>query len=654
MGKTCKIDEQVNMTDQETKSAGGKKKLSTRSIAMIIMAAILIVAIIAVAVALIVVSEFNVSRKEADNFVYSLANGQATILEYTGEDVNVTIPDELGGRPVVGIAERAFYKNSEISSITIESDAANFTIGAYAFADMDSLISVVLPDGVKSIPERAFSGCDDLSRVTMGNAVEEIGAYAFSECPTLANIFISKSSGGMGDEDTDYNTRYNMTMPSSLKTIGDFAFYQSITASAASTRKIAFNSALTSIGQSAFDGCNRISFIDYANPEETVSLAEIGNNAFYGCTSLRFTKNTTGGASGEFFLTKALNDRVLESIGDNAFYGCTYGSTSTSNRAVLNIYEDTEYIGENAFYNVKSVKELNFYSCNPELGEGAFYGTANLTSVNYYEEKKDAEGNVEEDENGNVVYVKSTVTSLSPSLTSIPSRLFYGSGLDGFLLGSTVTEIGDGAFSAITNEEAITIVGGEEDDNGNIIGEKFALYKLAPYYTLSSTTASNYTVANDHYLLMSADLSTIYAYVGGFSDSASPVRNDKVGQASNGFFTFLQNQTIGMTTVKGYAFAGAQYSYIYFPDKLNTFGDNMFNGASVSSEKTMVITFENTTEGYYDALLSGNLSKEFLSGMEVKDGGSIVVLVGLSSLGEDLKSDLESYFTYTNYEVSRR
>ena len=111
MGKTCKIDEQVNMTDQETKSAGGKKKLSTRSIAMIIMAAILIVAIIAVAVALIVVSEFNVSRKEADNFVYSLANGQATILEYTGEDVNVTIPDELGGRPVVGIAERAFYKN---------------------------------------------------------------------------------------------------------------------------------------------------------------------------------------------------------------------------------------------------------------------------------------------------------------------------------------------------------------------------------------------------------------------------------------------------------------------------------------------------------------------------------------------------------------
>ena len=102
------------MTDLETsKSEGGKKKLSTRSIAMIIMAVILVVAIIAVAVALIVVSEFNVSRKEEGGFVYSLSRGQATILEYTGEDVDVVIPAQMGGRPVVAIAEKAFYNNEK-------------------------------------------------------------------------------------------------------------------------------------------------------------------------------------------------------------------------------------------------------------------------------------------------------------------------------------------------------------------------------------------------------------------------------------------------------------------------------------------------------------------------------------------------------------
>ena len=74
-----------------------KKKLSTRQKTMIVMAAVLIVAVIAVAVALIVVSGLNVSHKETDGFVYSLSGGQATVLEYTGEDEKVVIPAELDG-----------------------------------------------------------------------------------------------------------------------------------------------------------------------------------------------------------------------------------------------------------------------------------------------------------------------------------------------------------------------------------------------------------------------------------------------------------------------------------------------------------------------------------------------------------------------------
>ena len=68
-----------------------KKKLSTRQKTMIVMAAVLIVAVIAVAVALIVVSGLNVSHKETDGFVYSLSGGQATVLEYTGEEQEVTV-----------------------------------------------------------------------------------------------------------------------------------------------------------------------------------------------------------------------------------------------------------------------------------------------------------------------------------------------------------------------------------------------------------------------------------------------------------------------------------------------------------------------------------------------------------------------------------
>lgn len=619
-----------------SKSENGKKKLSTRSIAMIIMVVILVVAVIAVAVALIVVSEFNVSRKEEGGFVYSLSHGQATILEYTGEDVNVVIPDELGGRPVVAVAEKAFYKNGEISSITIESDADNFTIGAQAFSDMDSLVSVVLPDGLKTIPSRAFSGCDSLTEVTMGNGVESIEEYAFSECPTLANIYISTTSGGKGSGDSDYNTSYNMTMPSSLKTIGNFAFYRSITASSANTRKILFNAALTTIGQSAFDGCNRIAFIDYADADTAVSLTEIGNNAFYGCTSLRFVKNTTGGASGVFFLTKALDDRVLESIGDGAFDGCTYSSTASSNRAVLNIYEDTESIGDYAFRNVKSIKTVNFYASNPDLGEGAFYGASNLTTVNYYEENGT-------NEDGSTKYTVSNTTSLSPELTSIPSLLFYGSGLNGFKLGSTVTSIGDGALSALTVSKDSK---GEELTTIKINNENFAIYKLAPYYTKETTSSGYYTESNDHYLLMSADMTVIYSYIGAFSDNATSVYNESVNQSRAGQFRFLQNLDINITSIRGYAFAETDFSYIWLPEKLTSFGANMFNGKSLEGDDMLYITFEGKTADYYNTLLSGdNLSTEFLSGIEA-DGENVVIRLS-GSQSSDVLDSFNSYFTLT-------
>ena len=621
-----------------SKSENGKKKLSTRSIAMIIMVVILVVAVIAVAVALIVVSEFNVSRKEEGGFVYSLSHGQATILEYTGEDVNVVIPDELGGRPVVAVAEKAFYKNGEISSITIESDADNFTIGEQAFSDMDSLVSVVLPDGLKTIPSRAFSGCDSLTEVTMGNGVESIEEYAFSECPTLANIYISTTSGGKGSGDSDYNTSYNMTMPSSLKTIGNFAFYRSITASSATTRKILFNAALTTIGQSAFDGCNRIAFIDYADADTAVSLTEIGNNAFYGCTSLRFVKNTTGGASGVFFLTKALDDRVLESIGDGAFDGCNYSSTASSNRAVLNIYEDTESIGDYAFRNVKSIKTVNFYASNPDLGEGAFYGASNLTTVNYYEENGT-------NEDGSTKYTVSNTTSLSPELTSIPSLLFYGSGLNGFKLGSTVTSIGDGALSALTVSKDSK---GEELTTIKINNENFAIYKLAPYYTKETTSSGYYTESNDHYLLMSADMTVIYSYIGAFSDNATSVYNESVNQSRAGQFRFLQNLDINITSIRGYAFAETDFSYIWLPEKLTSFGANMFNGKILEGDDMLYITFEGKTADYYNTLLSGDkLSTEFLSGIEA-DGENVVIRLS-GSQSSDVLDSFNSYFTLTGH-----
>lgn len=608
-----------------------KKKLTTKQITAIIMLAVLLVAVIAVAVALIVVSEFNTARKEADGFVYSLERGQATILEYTGEDVNVVVPDKIGGRPVVGIAESAFAKNAEISSVTIESEADNFTLGARAFYDMGSLVSVVLPDGLKSIPENAFSGCDSLMEVTMGNGVESIGAYAFSECPTLSNIYISVSSGGKGEDDSDYNAVAQITMPSSLQTIGEYAFYNSITASAANNRKVVLNAALTTIENNAFDGCNWIQYVSYADAESVVSLTEIGNDAFYGCTSLQFRKNASA-SSQAFFLTKALDDKVLESVGDRAFDGCTYNVSGTSNKATLNFYDNVEYIGDHAFRGVLSVKEVRFYECSPELGEGAFYGAANLTTVSY----------MTQDEAGE--YKASKETSLSPEVTEVPALLFYGSGLKGFIIGENVTSIGDGAFSGLKNADALDIAGGETSTEG-IVGAHFALYKLDPYYT-AKTNESTCTTANQHYLLMDSSFNSIIAYVGAFDGEASMRKNDTVGEGQSGMFKFLQQQTIPMTELRAYAFAEVQFDYIYLPEKITSFGANVFNGLTLDGEeKILHVIFENKQESYYNGLVDNSaMSADMFKG--AAEDVSIAIHLGVDTTPE-LSEKIRAYLNTT-------
>ena len=53
------------------------------------------------------------------------------------------------------------------------------TIGDFAFARCESLISIVIPDSVISIGRSAFDGCSSLATVHIGDSVTSIGYGAF-------------------------------------------------------------------------------------------------------------------------------------------------------------------------------------------------------------------------------------------------------------------------------------------------------------------------------------------------------------------------------------------------------------------------------------------------------------------------------------------
>ena len=90
---------------------------------------------------------------EKIDFEYKIENGQITITAYKGSSKDLIIPASINGYPVVAIADNAFENSS--------------------------IVSVSMPETLKSIGWFAFSGCFALERVIIPKNVTEIGYYAF-------------------------------------------------------------------------------------------------------------------------------------------------------------------------------------------------------------------------------------------------------------------------------------------------------------------------------------------------------------------------------------------------------------------------------------------------------------------------------------------
>ena len=68
-----------------------------------------------------------------------------------------------------------------------------------AFRGNDYLVSVEIPDSVRTIGANAFSNCSNLSSISIGNNVEIIGAEVFKSCRRLKSVVIPDSVRSLGN-----------------------------------------------------------------------------------------------------------------------------------------------------------------------------------------------------------------------------------------------------------------------------------------------------------------------------------------------------------------------------------------------------------------------------------------------------------------------
>ena len=133
---------------------------------------------------------------------------------------------------------------------------------------------------------------------------------------------------------------------------------------------------VTSIGESAFNGCTSLTSITIP-----YSVTSIENSAFESCTgltSMNIPEKVTSIGSSVFYgctgLTSVSIGNSVTSIGSYAFSGCT-GLTS------LTIPNSVNSIEERAFYNCTGLTSVTIGNSVTSIGEYAFCGCKGLTSI---------------------------------------------------------------------------------------------------------------------------------------------------------------------------------------------------------------------------------------------------------------------------------
>ena len=236
-------------------------------------------------------SEENVSLRKylmIDQKLYTIIEIDSLSGEENKILKSIIIPDG-----VIYIGQRAFSKCSSLESVTIPSSVVS--IGGHAFEDCVSLETIEIPDSVTSIGQYSFLGCISLKEVTLPIELKTIEEGMFAGCTLLESIEI----------------------PDSVTSIKAYAF-----SICRSLKDITLPKELNSIEESAFEECSSLKNINIPN-----SVVTLGERAFYfsGIENITLSENITTIGEWTFFgtpLKSVIIPNSVTSIGENAFECC--------------------------------------------------------------------------------------------------------------------------------------------------------------------------------------------------------------------------------------------------------------------------------------------------------------------------------------------
>ncbi len=307
---------------------------------------------------------------------------------------DIEIPSEYNGKKVVAIGDEAFikglYKTVKIpEGIKTIGDRAFYacrditelilpdgleSIGEQAFYDSNPA-ELILPDSVKSIGSQAFGSWSLIEKVDLPASLVHMGEHVFYDCNNIADVTIEESNehftaenGVLFNKDKSKIVFYSpakpdteYAIPEGVTDIGVYAF-----ASAQKLEKVTFPDTLTIIDGGAFKDCTSLNNVDIVP-----SVQVIGNGAFGNCDSLEkiaIPASVTNCGVDTFYGCNSLKEAEIAegitSVPVGMFYEC-----DALERVVLP--ESITSIGSDAFYFCGSLKDIELPDAVTEIGAAA-------------------------------------------------------------------------------------------------------------------------------------------------------------------------------------------------------------------------------------------------------------------------------------------
>ena len=329
------------------------------------------------------------------------------------DGISVVVPDTWNGLPV--------------------------TVVTNAFQSAKAVVSVELPDTIRSIVSYAFSSSGIID-ITIPYSVTSIGNDAFNDCYSLETLAVAPGN-------PKYHSTGNCIIETATKTL----------VVGCKSSVIPDDGSVTSIGEHAFFNCNSLTSITIPN-----SVTSIGRYAFFSCdslTSIVIPDSVTSIGDSAFESCNSLTSIVIPdsvtSIGDSAFESCDSLTSVTIGDGVTSI-------GWYAFSYCYSLETLTVAPGNPKYHstENCIIETATKTLVVGCKSSViPDDGSVTSIGQFAFAHCDSLTSIVIPdSVTSIGSDAFgYCDSLTSVTIGNGVTSIGWSAFRDCTSLTSVTI-----------------------------------------------------------------------------------------------------------------------------------------------------------------------------------------------------